>query len=717
VPGAGGFGLREKATAGLLFVATLIVYLPALNGTFVWDDSAYVTEPSMRSLHGLWRIWFDLRATAFKQYYPLLHSAFWAEHRFWGDAVFGYHLLNVILHAAAALMVFLIARKLTLPGAWLAGFLFALHPVAVESVAQIAEEKNTLSAVLYLGSALAYLHFDQTRRRRQYLFALALFLLALTAKTVTATLPAALLAIFWWRRGRLSWKGDWLPLLPWLALGASAGLFTAWVERNIVGAQGPDYALSLLQRFLLAGRVIWFYAGKIVWPADLVFTYPRWNIDPSDWRQYLFPLGALALAAALWLAARGTGLLAFPRLFQNPVRGPLAAFLFFVGTLFPVLGFFNVEPFVYSYVADHFQYLASLGIIVPAAAGLTLAAERQQKFRRFAPILAGLLLATLGALTWRQSGYYRNAAALHRQTLEHNPAAWIAHNNLGIELAKIPGRLPDAIAEYQEALRYRPNLELAHYNLGRAYAQIPGRLPDAVVEYQEALRIRPNYEEARYDLGNALSRIPGQQSGAIAQYRAALQIKSDDAEAHYNLANVLAGIPGRLPDAIAEYQAALRYKPDDAQAHNNLANALSKIPGRLPDAIAEYQVALRLKPDFAEAHGNLGVALAHIPSRLPDAIAEYQAALQLRPGDADAHNNLGIALSQTPGRSAEALAEFQAAAQIRPDFAEAHFNLGNALSEIPGRRQDAIAEYQAALRIRPDLEPAREMLQKLMAER
>jgi hypothetical protein len=188
------------------------------------------------------------------------------EHLLWGDAVLGYHLTNVVLHAAAAGLVVVILRRLAIPGAWLAGFIFALHPVCVEAVAWISEQKSTLSAVFYLGSALAYLHFDRTRRRGQYFLALGLFAMALLSKTVTATLPATLLLVFWWQRGRLEWKRDVRPLLPWFVVGASAGLFTAWVERNMIGAQGADFALTLTDRFLLTGRVIWFDLRHVLWP-------------------------------------------------------------------------------------------------------------------------------------------------------------------------------------------------------------------------------------------------------------------------------------------------------------------------------------------------------------------------------------------------------------------------------------------------------------------
>src|ERR1035437_847761 len=340
----------------LLFAATLVAYWPALQGAMLWDDNKHITTAALQSWHGLGRIWFDVGAT--QQYYPLLHSAFWVEHRIWGDAVVGYHLTNVFLHAACACLVVLIMRRLALPGAWLAGFLFALHPVGAESVAWISEQKNTLSGVFCLGAALAYLRFDQTRRKASYFLALGLFMAAVLSKSVTATLPAALLVVLWWRRGHVGWRRDVAPLAPWLALGVCAGGFTAWVERAYIGAQGSDFALTLVERCLLAGRVMWFYVAKLVWPANLVFIYPRWQVDASQWWQYLFPVGVLAVAAGLVVAAR-----------RN--RGPLAGFLIFAGTLFPALGFLNVYPFLYSYVADHFQYLACLGLIIPQSVALT----------------------------------------------------------------------------------------------------------------------------------------------------------------------------------------------------------------------------------------------------------------------------------------------------------------------------------------------------------
>jgi len=591
---------KTLLTALLIVGCTLLAYLPALDGGLLWDDAAHITRPELRSLHGLWRIWSDLGAT--QQYYPLLHSAFWIEYKLWGDALLGYHLLNLLLHAAAACLVMLIVRRLGLPGAWLAALVFALHPVGVESVAWIAEQKNTLSTVFYLSAALLYLHFDQTRRKSQYFTALALFVMALLTKTVTDTLPAALLVVFWWRRGRLGWKRDVLPLLPWFALGAAAGLFTAWVERNFVGAEGPDFALTLIQRFLVAGRALWFYLGKLLWPANLMFFYPRWRVDPAEWWQYLFPLAALAALAGLCLLARKH-------------RGPLAGALIFAGTLFPALGFFNVYPFIYSYVADHFQYTASLGIIVPVASGLASAAGAGA--RRWAVAAACLALAALGALTWQQCGMYHDIETLFQETLERNPTCWVAHYNLGVLIAGTPGRTEEAIQHYREATRLKPDYAMAHYNLALALSQTPDGLPEAIEEYRAALRIDPASARAHNELGMALSKIPGRLPEAIEEYQAALRIDPVSAEAHNNLGIALLNTPGRVSEAIPHFQAALRIQPDSAGIHNNLGGALSLEPGRLQDAIEEYRTALRLQPDYPDARYNLEVALSKLGEAKP----------------------------------------------------------------------------------------------------
>jgi tetratricopeptide (TPR) repeat protein len=693
---------------GGIGLATLAAYWPALGDALIWNDADYVTKPALRSLHGLWRIWFEVGAT--EQYYPVLHSAFWVEYHLWGGAPAGYHLANIVLHAGAACLFALVLRRLAIPGAWLAACLFALHPVCVESVAWISEQKNTLSTVFYLLSALTYLRWRESRPRL-YFLALFLFVLALLSKSVTATLPAALLVILWWRRGRLDWRPDVAPLLPWFATGASVGLFTAWVERSYIGAQGPAFALDPAQRCLVAGRAIWFYLGKLLWPSNLTFIYPRWAPDPANWKQDLFPLGAGAVLAAFWLLRRRC-------------RSPLAVSLFFVGSLFPTLGFFNVYAFVFSYAADHWQYLASLGVFAAAGAGWGEWASRRGGSLRLPLVAATALLCGLGALTWRQTGMYRDVETLYRTTLARNPDAWLAQTNLGGILAG-SGRPAEAIDHYRAALRLVPSYPEIHCNLADAMVKM-GRIPEAVAEYKAAIRLNPAYFPAQLNLANTLvgagraaEAIPhyeqvlrlqpgnadweldlgvalyreGRFQEAAGQDAAALQLRENFPEAHYNLGNALSEM-GRLPDAIGQYRRALVQRPNYPDAEYGLANALGNA-GRIDEAIVQYRAALRDRPDFPEAHANLGLALAS-GGRLAEGLEELAEAVRSRPRYAEAHAYFGYALARA-GRPAEAVDEYREALRLNPDEPDVHYQLALALRAL-GRATEAAGEFDAARR-------------------
>jgi protein O-mannosyl-transferase len=350
----------------LILLMTCAAYWPALSGGFLWDDDAHVPKLELQSTEGLHRIWFEFRTTP--QYYPLLYTSFWVQHRLWGDNPTGYHIVNLLLHLGVVLSSYVLLRKLNVPGALLAAAIFAIHPVNVESVAWISEQKNTLSFLLCLGALIAYLNFDSKREWFPYALSFALFLCSLLSKTVTATLPAVILVLFWWKRGTLSWRRDVLPLIPFFALGIGFGLLSAYAEHQWTGANGESYDLSWLQRGLLAGRVICFYVGKLVWPVHLVFSYPRWTIDPSNWAHWIYPAAVVLLFLGLWAIRQRS-------------RAPLAAFLLYAGTLFPALGFLNVFPFVYSYVADHFQYQPSLSLISLGAAGITSAFDKARQQR------------------------------------------------------------------------------------------------------------------------------------------------------------------------------------------------------------------------------------------------------------------------------------------------------------------------------------------------
>jgi tetratricopeptide (TPR) repeat protein len=626
--------------AGAVAAAALAAYWPALRGGFVWDDDGHVTRVDLRSLHGLWRIWSEVGAT--QQYYPVLHSLFWVEHRLWGDAPIGYHFANLLLHLAACLLLYLVLRRLAVPGAALAAAVFALHPVCVESVAWISEQKNTLSTVFYLGAALAYLRFDEKRRPAAYALATVLFLSALLSKSVTASLPAALLVIFWWKRGRLSWRRDVSPLVPWFCLSAAAAAVTPWVERTFVGARGSAFSLSLLQRVLVAGRAAWFYLGKILWPTQLVFIYPRWKLDVNEAWQYLFPLGAVIALVALFLIRRRS-------------RAPLACALLFIGALFPALGFVDVYPFVFSFVADHFQYLAAPAMISGLCAAAALVAGRLSPEGRILPRGAAVFLVlVLGVLTCRQCGEYRDLETFYRSILEGNPDSWLAHDNLGVVLVR-RGQLDEAVGHYREAIRLNPAYPEAYNNYGNVLAQTR-HWSEAAEAYAGALRARPSFAAAEINWGNAMNDA-GRFSDAELHFRNALGMGRDDPAAHYGLANALANT-GRLSEAVAEYRETLRVEPDSPEALANLGLALAG-EGRFDEALVPINESLRLRPGYSEAHAYAGLALAGA-GRLPEAVGEFRAALRINPRNADVHYHLGMALRKL-GRFAEADAEFAAA--------------------------------------------------------
>jgi tetratricopeptide (TPR) repeat protein len=686
----------------LVFGVTLAAYLPCIDGALLWDDAAHITAPALRSWHGLLDIWFKLGTT--QQYYPVLHTAFWVEHRIWGDSVVGYHLANILLHATSACLLALVVARIRPLAAgegawagsgWLAALVFALHPVCVESVAWMSEQKNTLSLVFYLLAFLAYLRFDLNRGRRTYALALGLFVLAVLSKSVTATLPCALLLALAWRRGSLSFRRDAVPLVPWILVGAAAGLFTAWIERTYIGARGMDYDLGPIERLFLAGRIVWFYLGKLIWPSGLTFIYPHWRVS-ADWRWSLGLLGLCAVAAALaglrkWSAA------------------PLLALLFFVGSLFPALGFFNVYPFRFSYVADHWQYLPCLGIIALATEGAASGAARALRHLAgpkrtraawtFAAAFAALL-AVLFTLTWRQSGLYRDVGGLYSDTLAKNPDCWMAHNNLGMALTE-SGRPTEAIVHLREAVRLKPDYADAHNNLGNALARVPGGSAESIAEFEAALRIEPGMAEANGNLGTALVNIPGRLQEGISHLRAALQGNGDNpnfADLHVSLGNALETVPGGLPEAIAEFEAALRAKPGAANARIGLGDALAG-SGRLEQAAAQFELVLKAHPDNADAHIDLGNVLIQL-GRGPEAIAHYREAIRLKPDGAAAHVDLGRALRNV-GDGSEAIAEYEAALRLAPDSPEVLNSLATVFFKHD-RIAEAVARYREASRLRPD---------------
>jgi protein O-mannosyl-transferase len=490
---AHAFRRRSWWIGAALLCVTTVIYWPALAGGMVWDDEAHVTRPGLQSVEGLLRIWTDLHAT--QQYYPLLHSAFWFEHVLWGDATLGYHFANVLLHAADAWLLVLLLEDLAVPGAALAGFLFAVHPVCVESVAWISEQKNTLSLLFYLLAARAYLRFDRDPSRpRTYVAATLWFLCALLSKSVTATLPAALMVVSWWRKGRLSLSREGRYLGPWLALAIASGLFTSWVERTIGGAQGGDFDLAFGQRLLLAAHTLWFYVGILLWPTKLILIYPRWNVplESGHWLRYL------AAAAAVTIAL---GILARRR------RDPSPSGSCSPEPSFPPSG-------LRTSTRSSSRTWPTISCITPRSprrreplqAPSVLARGRSANVRAAVWSVVGVVLCGLGLLSNADAQAFESQRTLLEASLAQNPDAWMPHDSLGVWFAN-HGDNTRAAAEFRTALRLRPRYPQAHNNLGMT-AEARGDLDQAAAEYRAALALKPDFAEAHNNLERCSSIYP-----------------------------------------------------------------------------------------------------------------------------------------------------------------------------------------------------------------
>ncbi|MFT3868884.1 MAG: tetratricopeptide repeat protein [Nibricoccus sp.] len=667
--------MRSWLLGLVLVVVTFLAYQPAWRGDAVFDDDDHLTSPEFASFHGLVRIWTEPGAVS--QYYPVTHTAFWLQNRLWGHAMPGYHFTNLALHVLCAFLFFRILQRLALPGAWLAAAIFALHPVHAESVAWISELKNTLSTAFYLGAALAWLRFDQDRRCTDYFIALVLFILALLSKSVTASLPAALLVVLWWQRGRLSPQRDVFPLLPFFLLGIGSGLFTAWIERRFIGAEGADFDLGTIQRLLIAGRAFWFYLGKLFWPANLTFIYPRWNLNEASVWQFLFPVAAVLLVAGLWIL-------------RTRRRGPLATTLLFAGTLFPALGFLNVYPFRYSFVADHYVYLASLGFIAAVSSVFATLLRHWLPFNAAVPrTLSFVLLVALATTTWHQSHIYRNTETIWRDTLAKNPSCFVAHSNLGLHLHQ-RGQLAEAIFHLQKARQLQPAFAEIHNNLGNALRD-QGRLDEARALYQQALQIRPNLAQAHYNLG-ALLLIQHQSAEALPHFQKAVELRPEYVDAHVNLAGLLLD-QNRPADALPHARHALSLRPENPDALTNYASALLAL-NRPAEAFPLFEKALAQQPDSAPRHFNLAQALLAL-NRTAKAQSHLERAIALDPTFGRAQTALGHLLLAAHD-PAGAIRAYQSAIANNPAELDAACNLAWLLATASN---DTLRDGPQALRL------------------
>jgi protein O-mannosyl-transferase len=477
--------------AFVLVVVTILVYQPVWHGGFIWDDDVLITaNPTVTASDGLYRFWFTTEAP---DYYPLTSSLWWLEWRWWGNSPMHYHVLNVLLHAVNAVLVWIVLQRLKVPGAWLAGLVFAVHPVNVATVAWISEQKNTLSMFFYAAAILLYLQFDAENRRRWYVFSLVAFLLALLSKAAVVMLPIVLLGCVWWLHGRVQRK-DFLRVGPFIALSLVLGIVTMWFQHNralVLGELSVPTG-NILSRVAVAGCALWFYLYKAILPWNLCAIYPKWNVDASQWSAYLPGMVLAGCFTVFWWKRKSWG------------RPWLFGLGYFVLMLFPVLGFIRISLHEHTLVTDHWQYHAIVGAVALAvAAGVAICRQLGLRGKYVGVIASVAVLMVLGVATWTRACVYGESETLWRDTVAKSPNVWVAHYNLGNALLQAGG-FKDAIAQYEQAIQIEPDHQEVHNNLAFALMQA-GRVNDAVAHLEQALCINPRYAEVHLNLGFVLA--------------------------------------------------------------------------------------------------------------------------------------------------------------------------------------------------------------------
>jgi protein O-mannosyl-transferase len=586
----------------LLVVALVIAYQQVWHAGFIWDDDAHLTKnPCIVGPLGFKGIWTTAAAT----YYPLVLTNFWVQHALWGLNPLPYHLVNVAMHAACAVLLWRVLRQLKIKGAWLGAAIWALHPVQVESVAWVTELKNTQSCLFYLLSILFFLKWRERAASLQdrhgnwpnYVLSLLCAVAAILSKSSTVMLPVVLGLCSWWSDGKWRWRNSG-ALIPFLFASLAASAWTVWEQKFHSMAIGAEWNQTMLERFLVAGRIVLFYLAKLFWPHPLSFIYPRWQIDASQPLQYLPTIGVLFGLIILWGKRNG------------PLRPAFFAAAYFVVSLFPVLGFFNVYFFRFSYVGDHFQYLAGTGVLalVGSAIGDVNAGLRTKAAVRFRIACSGMLLLILGTMTWHQARIYCSVEALWHDTVNKNPASWMAQDSYGLVLLE-KGRPAEALQHMEVALRLGSNVADTHACIGNLLMSL-GRAQDALPQFQRALEIAPVYVRLHSDLGSALLAL-GRTDEAVAKFRDALKIDPLFAPALSHLGKAYQQL-GRLDDSLNTLREALRIDPMEMSAHLHTANTLMRL-GQVDEGVAHLRTALSIQPNDPDAQRSLAWVLATYP--------------------------------------------------------------------------------------------------------
>ena len=636
--------------AAAIFLLVLAAYWPLHTAGYIWDDGGWLVHNHFaHHWRGLWNIWFNPHDSI--QYYPMVFTAFNIQWHIWGGNAFGYHLLNIVMQAADAVLLWRILKALGLRSAWIAAAIWAIHPVQVETVGWVVEQKSLLSALFLFPAVLAWTRFaDFTSNRavgepiltaRQWkLYALATlsFILALCSKTDACIVPVVLLFVLIWKRGFIN-KRDILLLAPWMVLGFLAALMTIHIEHGQAGAKGHGFQFSVAQHLIIAGKDLWFYPFKLFWPWPMMAVYPRWHIShPAAW-EWIFPVTAFAIPLVLLALSRKIG------------RGPFVAVCVYGLMISPLLGFIAFYTEEYTFVADHYQYLACIGIIVlvtQAAAGifsrlgrsdkpsndLSLPAKGQAsaavpaKVRGISSWLgvavSVLVLPALGTMTWAQSEIYTPPLRVWTHNIKYNPDCWLAMEHVGVHEYR-KGHVAAALVLFLRAneLSHGGNL-IVNSNLGDVYRHL-GQYAKAIAYYRRSLAVAGRQPPVIAHLVDCYEKI-GNWRQAYLDLLHGVQLLPRSADLQTELGSMLARA-GHAKRALPHFRAAIKYEPRDTKALFGLAESLDAV-GQWQKAIPYYRRALKASPDFGHGYFAYGMVLLQ-HGKPTSAAQEFQTVLTL----------------------------------------------------------------------------------------
>ena len=702
---------QSPATLPVAALALMVAisYGPVFTADYIWDDKIFQEEaPSIRAFTGLPDIWFNPRTIKQEaHYWPLIYSSFWLEYQLWGFNPIASHIVNLLLHLGVCVLLWRLLLRLNVPGAWLAAAVFALHPVHVEAVAWVIARKDLMASIFFLLAAGAWLRYREEAGRGTYFSMLAFFVAGMLSKSIVVTFPAALLVWVWWKHGRIQGR-DLAQTAPIFLVGfaITAGDLTFYHDRAVIGF---DYAW--LERFVIAAKALWFYAGKLLWPWPLVAIYPKWDVNPTDLLNWLPLLAGLALLTGLWLARHRIG------------RGPLAAALLFAIMLSPVLGL-SINVFMeFAFAADRYQYFASASLIAFLVAAAVTACQRLPAGAfQGAKAFAFLALAGYGLLTFQYALAFRNDAVFWQHVVTENPAAHSAYYNLGLALVD-QGQVLEGIAAYEEAMKWDPDSAGTFINLSFALLQL-GRNEEAVHAAQRAVELDPKALLAHQNLASASHQLGRYEETLAALKEVAKLMKKPTAEHNYHMGHI-ATLLGRTDEAERYLLHSLKIDPNYKDARNQLlhtyieagrydqarrirpnllqylrqAAASQFTGGNYEEALKNYQHAVTVDPGDVQTLINMGATLVRL-GRTEEALARYDQALAIDPGQLQGLEQLAYARLNAKHYE-QAVELYQRLVTLAPDEVMAHINLGIALTHLK-RTQEAEASFSRALQLDPE---------------